>query len=84
MKELKKCINCGKKKVNEGDCWCTIDCKEKFFVKYYKDSFIRIKHDLLESKNPEHQKFLNRAKDVGFVEAVIELGEEQWPSQKKV
>ncbi len=70
------CINCRKKKINKTDWWCTTKCKEKFFIEYYSNSLIRIKHDLVESNNPENQKLLDRIKEIGIAEAILEIDAE--------
>jgi len=78
-----KCISCKKGKVEGKDnWWCSVKCKEKFFVEYYGDSFIRIKYEMEQSNNPENQRLLDRAKEVGFVEAIIECGEDMYASKK--
>lgn len=34
-----KCIECDKKfKEGEEGSWCSMECKEKFFIKYYEES----------------------------------------------
>lgn len=75
-----KCIQCGKE-IEESCKWCSMDCKKKFYKEHYFGMIMEIcEKEIVEDRkkyleSPEAKKFDKRMKEVGFCEALRELGE---------